>query len=113
LADPATAPRITNLTNRVGGWQMIAAGRIDGMLADRLTAMREIARLGLGDAIVKSPLVFHVDAAAVAFSKRSVTAEFVAKFDQALKTMLKDGSYKRIYEQHVDCKVTAAALGCR
>jgi len=112
IADPRF-PKRTEFGQRSLGWQMMDSNRIDGMIADEATALIEIANLGLGNRIVKSAVVVSDKPAYVAFSKQSTNSDFVARFDQAFGTMLKDGSYKSTLERYIPCSVSADKLGCK
>ncbi|WP_342618033.1 transporter substrate-binding domain-containing protein [Rhodoferax sp. GW822-FHT02A01] len=112
IADPRF-PKRTELGQRSLGWQMIDSNRIDGMIADESTALIEIASQGLENRIVKSAVVVSDKPSYIAFSKQSTNADFVARFDQAFGTMLKDGSYKSTVERYIPCTVSVEKMGCK
>lgn len=112
LSNPAFNARITPVTQRLGAWKMIAANRLDGIIADQLTAMAELQRLGLNDAIVKSNVVVSSDPSMVAFSRKSVSLAWVEQFNQAFEAVKADGSYRRIMGRYLSCKVSVEKLGC-
>ncbi|MFP3976370.1 substrate-binding periplasmic protein [Marinobacter sp. KMM 10035] len=82
-------------------WRMLALNRIDGVIADKLTAMHEIHGLGLSDRITYSSMVVSSTEAHYIFSKESVSPEFVADFDRALEAMQNDGTYSAIVHRYV------------
>ncbi|MBK1887980.1 substrate-binding periplasmic protein [Marinobacter sp. DY40_1A1] len=82
-------------------WRMLALNRIDGVIADKLTAMHEIQALGLSDRITHSSMVVSNRKAHYIFSKESVSPEFVADFDRALEAMQNDGTYSAIVHRYV------------
>jgi polar amino acid transport system substrate-binding protein len=112
-ADPAFAGRLVAVSSRESAWRMMNLGRLDGLVADETVGMNEIRDLGLQQSIVKTRVVVANDATRVAFSKKSVTPEFVRAFDRAFAAMLADGSYKKMREQYVACTVAVEKLGCR
>lgn len=106
-------PQRTELGQRPQGWQMMDGNRIDGMIADESTALIEIAGLGLENRIVKSAVVVSDKPSYVAFSRQSVSASFVARFDMTFGDVLKDGTYKSIVERYLPCPVSVEKLGCK
>ena len=105
--------RTLPVTDRKGAWQMLSAGRLDGLIADEVTGLMELQQLGLTQRIVRSSLVVSEEPAVVAFSRKSVTPEFVEQFNAALAASIADGSYARITQRYFPCTVAAANLGCR
>ncbi len=112
LQQPAFTQRLTLLNSREGAWKMLAAGRLDGLIADEVTGLLELEKLGLSKAIVRSDLVVSAEAATVAFSKKSIDEAFVVRFNQALQEMFADGTYERIEETYLPCQVSVEWLGC-
>jgi polar amino acid transport system substrate-binding protein len=110
---PEFTARITQLTARKSAWKMMEIGRLDGVIADEVTALAELQQLGLSRDIVKSGVVVATEPAAFALSKQSNTAEFVKAFDTSLGTILKDGKYKEIRELYVPCATSIVTLGCK
>lgn len=104
--------RLTFLTDRIGAWRMIASDRIDGLIADEITAMIEIRDLGLSETIVASDVIVSDEPARTAFSRRSVDATFVERYNQAFEAALKDGTYRAIAQRYLPCKVAPGRLGC-
>jgi polar amino acid transport system substrate-binding protein len=105
--------RVTQITARKSAWKMMEIGRLDGVIADEVTALAELQQLGLSHAIVKSGVVVATEPAAFALSKQSNTADFVKAFDTSLGEMLKDGKYKEIRELYVPCATSIVTLGCK
>ncbi|MBH9553277.1 substrate-binding periplasmic protein [Inhella gelatinilytica] len=96
LQKPALAAKIQFGASRMGLWQMLARGRIDGLIADEATAVYELQLLGLTDQVVATDLAVSNDGAGSAFSRRSVSAEFVHRYDQALQAMQREGSLQTL-----------------
>lgn len=101
VADPLFAQQLHRTPSRRSLWLMLAAGRLDGVLADEQTGLIEIAQLGLQDQIRSSGLVLPYASATVAFSRRTVDADFVARFDRAAEAMHKDGSMAAILQRYL------------
>lgn len=105
--------RTLPVSDRKGAWQMLSAGRLDGLIADEVTGLMELQQLGLTQRIVRSPLVVSEEPAVVAFSRKSLQPEFVEQFNTALAAVVADGSYARITQRYLPCTVAAVNLGCR
>ncbi|MBF7731253.1 substrate-binding periplasmic protein [Pseudomonas sp. N040] len=112
LQEPAFRERLVMVSSREGAWNMIKAGRLDGMIADEITGVIEIEKLGLGAHVQRSELVVSDEPAVVALSRKSVSPAFVERFDSTLNGMLRDGTYVRILQQYLPCQVSAEQLGC-
>lgn len=113
VQQPEFSQHLVMINSRRGAWQMINAGRLDGIIADEITGILELEQLGLSARIVKSTVVVSSEASAFALSKKSISPEFAKRFDQALNDMLADGSYQRIMENYLPCTVSAEKLGCK
>jgi polar amino acid transport system substrate-binding protein len=110
--DSRFASHLVPITDRRLAWEMISLDRLDGLIADESSAIIEIKSLGLEGAIQRSSVVVSTTPAMFAFSKRSVSPDFVARFNQALTDTLADGTYKTILERYLPCTVSASKLGC-
>ncbi len=98
--DPALQARIHTVVNRRSLWLMLERGRIDGMLVDELTATYEMRRLALEHKLAAAPLVVESEPSHTAFSKRSTPPEFVARYNEALAAMGREGSLARILARY-------------
>lgn len=110
---PAFAARITQVSNRRNAWKMMEQNRLDGVIADEMTAQVELAQLGLADSIVKTDIVVSTEAALVALSRASLTPEFVKHLNRSLDDMMADGRYQKIRAQYLPCRASAAKVDCR
>lgn len=110
---PPFSSHLTFVPSANSGLQMMAAGRMDGWIADELTGILTIAQMGLQKVIVRSDLITSEDADLVAFSKATTDAVLVQKFNDALGTMVADGSYRKLLERYLPCPVSVERLGCR
>ncbi|MEH0167518.1 substrate-binding periplasmic protein [Roseateles microcysteis] len=87
-------------------WQMLKLRRIDGVIADELTARYELAQLGLQDQVRVTEVVVSDEASGFAFSKKTVDAAFVARFNNTTEAMQKDGSYQAIVQKYISAAPT-------
>lgn len=113
LQNPAFRERLVMISSREGAWKMIKAGRLDGMIADEITGVIELSKLGLSADVQRSGLIISDEPAVVAFSRQSVSPAFVEQFDRTLSGMLEDHSWERIVQAYLPCPVAADQLGCR
>jgi polar amino acid transport system substrate-binding protein len=104
--------QLVKISNRQNGWKMMAADRLDGLIADEMTALMELQKLDLLHVIHKSTVEISNQAAAVAFSKKSVPTKFVLQFNMALENMKADGSYKALLTRYLPCNINTERLGC-
>lgn len=111
--NPDFAARLTPLSLRKSAWKMMEAGRLDGIIADEVTALTELQQLGLSKEIAKTTVVVSAEPAMIAMSKKSVTEDFVKAFDRSLGSMLSDGKYREIRERYVPCATSIETLGCK
>lgn len=113
LQEPAFRERLVMVNNREGAWSMIKAGRLDGMLADEITGVMELEKLGLSAFVQRSGLVVSDEASVVALSRKSVSPSFVKKLNRTLTAMLEDGTWARIVQAYLPCPVSVEQLGCQ
>lgn len=95
------AERVFFNPNRTNLWHMIDKDRLDGIIADENSGLYELRELGLSDRIVATDVVVSSDASEVAFSKRSISPEFVQRFTQAMRAMVDSGEYQRIVDRYL------------
>lgn len=105
--------RVTPITLRRGAWQMIEKNRIDGLIADEMTGLLELQQLGLSHLVAKTRILVSGEPALVAFSKKSVDANFVARFNAVFSELLEDGRYKDTLQKYLPCPVSVEKLGCK
>lgn len=101
MRDADYARGVPKVSNRHALWRMLERNRIDGVIADELTAEFELAGLKLDDRIVKSALVVSDEPAPTAFSKRSSDAAFVERYNATIETMRRDGTLPRIVQRYL------------
>jgi len=111
--NPEFAARLTPLSLRKSAWKMMELGRLDGIIADEVTALTELQQLGLSKDIAKSSVVVSAEPSMIAMSRKSVTEDFVKGFDRTLGGMLSDGKYREIRELYVPCSTSVETVGCK
>ncbi len=88
--------RLERAPSRQGLWKMLALGRIDGVLAGEQTGRRELVPLGLAERVAAAPIRLAEEPSHTAFSRATVKAGLVDRFDAALLAMRQDGTIERI-----------------
>ncbi|MFC3147537.1 substrate-binding periplasmic protein [Piscinibacterium candidicorallinum] len=101
LKDEAYARSITRQSNRLNLWQMVANGRLDGVIASEDTAAIELAELKLDARILPTRIVVSEEAARFAFGKRAVEESFVRQFNQVMAQMRREGLIQRIQRRYL------------
>lgn len=102
MADPGFAARVRFNANRNNLWQMLARGRVDGVIADELTGIYEVRQLGLDALISATGVVVADESSEVALSKRSNTAAFVERYRRALRAIVESGDHARIVQRYLE-----------
>src|SRR5262245_19722480 len=101
LRDPASeALVVKSATDRENTIRM-AAGQIDGFLADRLSGYHALATSGKAMTARPVPLSVFDGDVHVLFSQRTVPPELIRHFDQALAAVMADGTYDSIRRRFV------------
>jgi polar amino acid transport system substrate-binding protein len=112
MKNPEFKSHVSPLTMRRSAWKMIERDRMDGLIADEVTGLLELQQLGLSDSISRTRVVVSGDPAMFAFSKKSVSHDFVTAFNTAFGAMLADGRYKELAQRYLPCTVSVEKLGC-
>lgn len=102
MADAGFRAQLTQVPVRASLWQMLAIGRVDGVLASEASARWELAQLGLAARIVPTAVVLSHEAAQVMFSKRSVDATLVQRYRQAHEALEKEGLVARVMRRYLE-----------
>ncbi|WIT10040.1 transporter substrate-binding domain-containing protein [Paucibacter sediminis] len=110
MRDEVFARGVSKVSNRHGLWQMLERGRIDGVIADELTAEFELAGLKLSDKLLKTLVMVSDEPAPTAFSMRSTDPGFVERYNSTIEAMRRDGSLQRIVQRYLGAEAAAAAL---
>ncbi|GAA3955292.1 substrate-binding periplasmic protein [Allohahella marinimesophila] len=94
--------QLVAVNERESLWKMLAMGRIDGVIADELTARAELNSLGLGLVIGPTDLIVADAPSYFAFSRETTSPEFVEAFSELLENMQNDGNFDAILERYLD-----------
>ena len=100
--DPAFHQALDLSASRARLWQMLKLRRIDGLIADELTARYELAQWGLQDSVRATGLVLSDQPSFIAFSKATIKPDFVDRFNAVTEAMDRDGSYRAIVQKYIN-----------
>jgi len=95
IADPANKDLIVATGSNADNLANLAAGTIDGYLADRIAAATTAWRQHQGALIEEHPLRFSTDIRFM-LSRASQTPEMLARIDSAIDQLHRSGEYRRI-----------------
>jgi len=98
LADPANGGQIHAMAEE----ELLPAlleGRIDGYLAERVVAAKDIDALGAATEVEEHPVMAHGDICLM-FSKASVSPQVVADFNRAIEEVRSNPVYRRLNEKY-------------
>lgn len=111
--DPKFQHNLRPYSSRTSAWQMLALGRVDGIISDQLSGQYEINSLHLNKVAVASDVVINPqDVDYVAISKKRNEAAFVALFDKQLSDMMEDGTYTKILQKYKACALSLIRKPC-
>jgi polar amino acid transport system substrate-binding protein len=99
-ANPAFRDRLVAVSDRASLWRMLAAGRVDGALADAYSAEWELRAAGLDRTIEPQGVIESRDPAYIAFSRKAVGPELVDRFNEAMQAMQRDGTAAAILQRY-------------
>jgi polar amino acid transport system substrate-binding protein len=90
------------VSSLISNIRKLMQGRIDGFIEDELTGTATSKKMGLGDQIRILFYLYGIEDAKsyLMYSKKTFTKEQVAKLDQALIDMKKDGTYNKILAKY-------------
>jgi len=107
ITDNKSFANVALSDNTENSLRLLLGERVDMFVGDYLPVMHYIINNGLEDKVelvkdieTKENLVVLSWPTYFLFSKKSVSSAFVADFDQAIQTMIKDGSYQKIYDRY-------------
>lgn len=110
LDDPANQRRLATSTTVADNVRLAAAGALDAFLADRLSGYQALAHQGQGDLLSPWPLPVLDREVRFIFSSEGVTPAMVARFDDALRSVMRDGTYERLEAQFVEPLLLSIAV---
>ena len=88
-------------------FKMLALGRIDCLILDRLSGESYIQHLELSDKIVALPVPFDMNNSHLIIPKELNMHEFLNKFDASLAAMRESGIYDQIVQQFIQDTVSS------
>lgn len=100
MTQPDFRSALTQGTSRRSLWQMLALGRVDGVLASEASARWELAQLGWQDSIVATDVALSNEPAYFLISKRSRDAAWAQRYQAASDAMEADGSTARTVRKY-------------
>ncbi len=112
-SNPDFRKRLHFVPDRTRGWRMLAAGRIDGLIADEASGLVEGLSVQPSDAPVSAVLQVSAMPAHVALSRARIDEDFVRRLDAAITSMVNDGTLATLRERYIPCKTDLATLGCQ
>src|SRR5262245_31851448 len=101
LRDPASQPLIVTSRSDRENIGRMAAGEINGFLADRLSGYHALAASAGTTIAVPVPVSVFDGDVHVLFSRATVTPELIDRFDHALAAVMRDGTYDRMRSRFV------------
>jgi polar amino acid transport system substrate-binding protein len=111
--DPTFRARLYFVPTQRTGWQMLAGGRLDGLISDDVRArLFGLPMQPEGDP-VRAVLTVAEAPALIGLSRRSVDAAFAERFDAALAATIADGWLLRRREHYLGCPTDPETLGCQ
>lgn len=113
LADPAFSARLHFTPYQKTGWEMLAHGRLDGVISDDVRAYTIGLPMQPPGRGVEAVLTIAEAPALIGLSRRSVSAEFADRFDAVLGEMVADGSLVQLRERYIPCATDPVTLACR
>jgi len=100
MADPAFAAQVEESARYSENLQKLVNGRVDGLVGDAVVVLGEAKLAGLLDRIERYPLTLHEGPIHMMFSRASVDAATVARFDAALDRLQADGRYQAVFDKY-------------
>jgi polar amino acid transport system substrate-binding protein len=99
LDDPSNKQQILAADNDYENFRNLIAGRIDGVLVDRLAGMSAAWRGGWERDVALQPMKITGDIVFL-FNGRTVSPDMIARFDQAIGTLRDDGTLERVVARY-------------
>lgn len=87
--------------NPTENFKMLALGRIDCLILDKLSGDSYVRLLGMGDKIELLPVAFSMNDAYLILSKEKNMKPFLEKFNSSLEKMRQDGTYDEIVQTFI------------
>lgn len=100
MTDPAFRALVTEVPDMSQNFRMLAAGHINGAIADTVVGAYWIRKLGLDGQVVMVPMRVNSDNIHLMFSRQTVEPALVERFNQAIEKARDDGSLRRIMQRY-------------
>lgn len=101
LEQPSFRALLTQSGSRRALWQMLAIGRVDGVIASEASARWELAEAGLATRVRATEVFVSAGEAHVMLSRRSVDAALLRRFIEADEALRRDGSHARTVARYL------------
>lgn len=95
-----TAPNIAAVLSEQTNYHKLQKKRIDGFLGDWLATTWGLKQQGLENEIVRSTLPVYSAPAFFMISKKTLSSQFVSRFNQALEKIKQEGLYQQILDKY-------------
>jgi polar amino acid transport system substrate-binding protein len=102
LEQPAFRALLTQGASRRALWQMLAIGRVDGVIASEASARWELAEAGLQARVRATGIYVSAGEAYVMLSRRSVDAALLQRLREADEALVRDGTHARTVARYLD-----------
>ncbi|MGU5725377.1 hypothetical protein [Aeromonas caviae] len=90
--------------NDVQNYRKLLLGRIDGFLGDSLATPWGLKREGLSDAVVPHTMAIHETPTFFMLSKKTLSGEFVARFNEAIVAVGDSGEQELIWRRYTSVR---------
>lgn len=101
-AQPAFRALLTQGASRRALWQMLAIGRVDGVIASEASARWELAAAGLQARVRPTAVFVSAGEAQVMLSRRSADAALLQRLREADEALVRDGTHARTVARYLD-----------
>lgn len=100
MGDPAFRALVTEVPDMSQNFRMLAAGHVNGAIADTLVGAYWIRKLRLEGQVVMVPMQVNSDNIHLMFSSQTVAPALVERFNEAIGKAQKDGSFTQIMQRY-------------
>lgn len=113
VEDPANRPYVYPENSDAESLALLAAGKIDGLLTDRLVAATLAEELDLDAVVEELPLALGTVEICAMFSRASTTEADVADFNRALHAVQAGGTFDKILRRYLLPPIFGITVGGR
>ncbi|TFF76061.1 amino acid ABC transporter substrate-binding protein [Aeromonas taiwanensis] len=97
-------PDRVSAVNDVQNYRKLVLGRIDGFLGDSLATSWGLKKEGLSDKVVPHAMGIYETPTSFMLSKKTISSEFVQRFNQAIVTVGESGEHERIWRRYTSVR---------